>query len=209
MHKVYKRFSAVLGFAYWPRELVFYNTQSPRPPKSWQQKSVSHLSELIQNDVPLDHGNGECPAVNLSHLACEFPTDSKVESTYRHLQRFFQHVDLGSDWAAPLLVKMIGSGPNWHLCLDRKNWKISQRHVNFLVKALVTCRHRIPLMWSVLGRAGNSDTAQHIALMERYLSVFDVSTIKFLLADREFIGAQWLDFLHKNNVPFVICIKAN
>ena len=47
MHKVYKRSCAVLGFAYWPRELVFYNTQSPRPPKSWQQKSVSHLSELI------------------------------------------------------------------------------------------------------------------------------------------------------------------
>jgi hypothetical protein len=45
--------------------------------------------------------------------------------------------------------------------------------------------------------------------MERYLSVFDVSTIKFLLADREFIGAQWLDFLHKNNVPFIIRIKAN
>ena len=57
-------------------------------------------------------------AVNLSHLACEFPTDNKAESTYRRLQRFFQHVDLGSDWAAPLLVKMIGSGPSWHLCLD-------------------------------------------------------------------------------------------
>jgi hypothetical protein len=147
--------------------------------------------------------------VNLSHLACEFPTDSKVESTYRRLQRFFQHVDLGSDWAAPLLVKMIGSGPTWHLCLDRTNWKIGQRHVNFLVLALVTRRHRIPLMWSVLGRAGNSDTAQRIALMKRYLSVFEVSTIKFLLADREFVGAQWLDFLHKNNVPFVIRIKAN
>ena len=104
---------------------------------------------------------------------------------------------------------MIGSGPSWHLCLDRTNWKVGQHHVNFLVLALVTRRHRIPLMWNVLGRAGNSDTAQRIALMERYLSVFDASTIKFLLADREFIGAQWLDFLHKNNVPFVIRIKAN
>jgi hypothetical protein len=55
-------------------------------------------------------------------------------------------------------------------------------------------------MWSVLGRAGNSDTAQSIALMKRYLSVFEVSTIKFLLADREFIGAQWLDF-RNSQVP--------
>jgi hypothetical protein len=104
---------------------------------------------------------------------------------------------------------MIGPGTSWHLCLDRTNWKVGQRHVNFLVLAIATRRHRIPLMWSVLGRAGNSDTTQRIALMARYLSVFEVSTIKFLLADREFIGTQWLDYLHKNNIPFVIRIKAN
>ena len=89
---------------------------------------------------------------------------------------------------------MIGSGPTWYLCLDRTNWKIGQRHVTFLVLVLITRRDRIPLMWSVLGRAGNSDTAQRIALMERYLSVFEVSNIKFLLADREFIGVGHLCF---------------
>ena len=147
--------------------------------------------------------------VNLSHLACEFPSDSKVESSYRRPQRFLQHVDLGPNWAAPLLVKMIGPCTSWYLCLDRTNWKIGQHHINFLVLALVTRRHRIPLMWSVLDRAGNSDTAQRIALMKRYLSVFEVATIKFLLADREFIGEQWFNFLHKNNIPFVIRVKAN
>lgn len=146
--------------------------------------------------------------VNLSHLACEFPTDAKVESTYRRLQRFFQYVGLGPDWAAPLIVRMIGPGASWHLCLDRTNWKIGQRHVNILVLAIVTRRHRIPLMWSVLGRAGNSNTAQRVALMQRYLSVFKAGSIKFLLADREFIGAQWLDFLFKNNIPFIIRIKS-
>ena len=34
--------------------------------------------------------------VNLSHLACEFPSCALVERTYRRLQRFFQYVDLGS-----------------------------------------------------------------------------------------------------------------
>lgn len=32
--------------------------------------------------------------VNLSHLACERPTTALVASTYRRLQRFFQHVRL-------------------------------------------------------------------------------------------------------------------
>jgi uncharacterized membrane protein len=183
-------------------------------------KALTTLKKRLSPHLPLGNSRLEtmcflimgmvnARTVNLSHLACEFPTDTKVESTYRRLQRFFQHVDLGPDWAAPLLVKMIRPGPSWHLCLDRTNWKIGQRHVNFLVLALVTRCHRIPLIWSVLGRAGNSDTAQRIALMERYLSIFEVSTIKFLLADREFIGVQWLDFLHKNNIPFVIRVKAN
>lgn len=34
--------------------------------------------------------------VNLSHLASERQTTTKIASTYRRLQRFFQHVDLGA-----------------------------------------------------------------------------------------------------------------
>ena len=35
--------------------------------------------------------------VNLSHLAAERPGTTLVASTYRRLQRFFQHVRLGQD----------------------------------------------------------------------------------------------------------------
>ena len=34
--------------------------------------------------------------VNLSHLASERPSTALIASTYRRLQRFFQHVRLGS-----------------------------------------------------------------------------------------------------------------
>ena len=43
--------------------------------------------------------------VNLSHLACEFPTDSKVESTYRRLQRFFSMLTLARIGLPPCLSK--------------------------------------------------------------------------------------------------------
>jgi len=55
--------------------------------------------------------------------------------------------------------------------------------------------------------AGNCDTAQRIALLERYLSLFGASSIRALLADREFIGAGWLKFLCENNVPFAIRLR--
>jgi hypothetical protein len=52
--------------------------------------------------------------INLSRLADEFPSEAKIESINRRLQRFFQNVDLSLGWAAPLSVKMIEPGPSWH-----------------------------------------------------------------------------------------------
>ena len=47
--------------------------------------------------------------VNLGHVATETGRGVLVASTYRRLQRFFQHVRLGPDWAAPIVARLIGS----------------------------------------------------------------------------------------------------
>lgn len=147
--------------------------------------------------------------VNLSHIAAERPGRVSVASTYRRLQRFFQHVRLGDDWVVPLVVALIGSGPPWVLCLDRTNWKVGQRDVNFLVLAIATQRFRVPLMWTVLDHGGNSDTAERIALMKRYLALFSSDTVRILLADREFEGLEWMGFLASQGIPFAIRLKEN
>ena len=93
------------------------------------------------------------------------------------------------------------------LALDRTNWKLGSRDVNVLVLAVVTRRFRVPLMWVLLDHAGKSATAQRIALMERYLRLFGAASIEALLADRAFIGAEWMEFLIENNIPFAIRLK--
>ena len=147
--------------------------------------------------------------VNLSHLATERPGPAQVASTYRRLQRFFQHVRLGPDWAAPIAAELAGlpGSRAWYLVLDRTQWRIGSHEVNFLVLAAVTRRFRVPLMWTMIRGRGNSDTRQRIALMRRYLRRFDVSTIRLLLADREFVGHAWADFLCENNIPFAIRLR--
>ena len=55
--------------------------------------------------------------VNLSHISGEMPTQAKVESTCRRLQRFFQYVDPGEDWSARLVV-MIQPLPTGCVCLS-------------------------------------------------------------------------------------------
>jgi Transposase DDE domain len=145
--------------------------------------------------------------VNLSHIASERGAPVKVASSYRRFQRFFQYVTPKEDWAARLIVALLGLTGRWTLCLDRTNWKIGTKDVNILMLAVITRRHRVPLMWHLIDGAGSSSTAQRIELMERYLALFGAASIKTLLADREFIGSEWLHFLEKNSVPFVIRVK--
>lgn len=147
--------------------------------------------------------------VNLSHLASQFPGSALHASNYRRLQRFFQFVRLDTDTAARLVVRILNLVQPRLLALDRTQWALGSSEVNILVLAIVTRRFRVPLMWTLLDHRGCSNTAQRIALMERYVHLFGASSIKALLADREFIGTEWIEFLNENNIPFVIRLKEN
>jgi hypothetical protein len=145
--------------------------------------------------------------VNLGHIATAAGRSVLIASTYRRLQRFFQHVDLDPDWAAPILARLIGSEGPWTLALDRTTWKIGTRDVNYLVLAVITRRFRVPLFWTLLEGPGNSATASRIALMTRYLAHFPASSGRVLLADREFVGAEWLKFLNDSDIKFAIRLR--
>lgn len=184
------------------------------------RKAINTLTNKLSSHIALSKsrletlccmviGMASARTVNLTHLASEMPGEAQINSNYRRLQRFFQHVNLGGDWSARLVVDLLGLTGPWYLCLDRTNWKIGRRDVNFLVLAIATQRFRVPLMWTVLDKAGNSNTDERIALMKRFLAVLDVKKIKFLLADREFIGFKWMSFLVENNIPFAIRVKEN
>ena len=147
--------------------------------------------------------------VNLSHVASQFAGDAQISSSYRRLQRFFQYVRLEGDWLAVAVVKLMKIRPPLVLCLDRTNWKIGRRDVNILMLAVATRRLRIPLMWTVFDKAGASSQRERVELMRRYLVLFGPRSIAWLLADREFIGGQWIEFLLKNNIMFAIRVKEN
>ena len=173
-----------------------------RPHFSLSKTRIETLAVLL-----LGLANGR--TVNLSHLASQFPGSALHASNYRRLQRFFQFERLDADLSGPLIVRMLKlDGPKL-LALDRTNWKLGQGDVNIVVLAVVPRRFRGPLLWTLLDHGGTSDVGQRIALMERYLRLFGASSIKALLADREFIGAEWMKFLNKNNIPLAIRLKEN
>ena len=147
--------------------------------------------------------------VNLSHLASQFPG------------RRSAWVELPSSAA---LLPVRAAGQRHRRAAGRANaepqaaeasrarpyqLETGSCDVNVLVLAIVTRRFRVTLMWTLLDHAGNSATDMRIALMERYLRLFGAASIEALLADREFIGAEWMEFLIENNIPFAIRLKEN
>jgi len=163
----------------------------------------SRLETLAVLIVALVQGR----TVNLSHVASHFPGAAQHGSNYRRLQRFFQSIRLDQAVVAQLVVRMLNLSRPKCLALDRTNWKVGCKDINILMLAIVTRRFRVPLLWTVIDHQGSSNTGQRIELIQRYLSLFGVASIELLLADREFIGADWVNFLMENKIPFAIRVK--
>lgn len=142
-------------------------------------------------------------SVSLAELATGFGGQAKVESHYKRLQRFFRSFALDQDALARLLVRLVpvGDGP-WRLTMDRTNWQFGKTDINFLVLGIAYQGIALPVFWSVLDKPGNSDTAERIALMGRFLKVFGAGRIAALLADREFVGEDWFRWLQRQGIPF-------
>jgi hypothetical protein len=149
-------------------------------------------------------------SVSLAELATGFGGPAKVDSHYKRLQRFFRSFEIDPDSWARLLVRLVpvGDGP-WRLAMDRTNWRFGKTDINVLVLGIAYRGIAVPVFWSVLGKAGNSDTAERIALMERFLAVFGAERIAVLLADREFVGEAWFRWLQARRIPFHQRVKCD
>jgi len=92
------------------------------------------------------------------------------------------------------------------LAMDRTNWKIGKKNINFLTLALVYKGVAIPLMWICLDKQGNSNTKERIAFFKRFFEIIDRKQVAFLLADREFIGEAWFGYI-VNQIQVRIRVK--
>lgn len=184
-----------------------------------EKRTITALAENLGRHVELSKSRLEtlgmlmlgmisARTVNLANVAPERGAMGvAIASTYRRFQRFFQHVRLPADWAAPMIAGLAGGAEKRTLVLDRTNWKIGGKDVNILVLAVATRHSQAPLMWIVLDRPGNSGAPERIALIGRYIATFGKDSIGMLLGDREFIGETWFNYLIKEDIPFTIRLR--
>ncbi|WP_419601087.1 transposase, partial [Thiolapillus sp.] len=114
------------------------------------------------------------------------------------------------DDVAWFIMRLFGfTDSDYYLSLDRTNWKWGKININLLVLAVVYRGAAIPVYWLPLNKRGNSNSRERIALLKRFIDQFGRDPIKGILADREFIGDQWLGWLLEQKIPFTIRISNN
>lgn len=161
------------------------------------------LSKLVSSVIQLR-------SVNLSSLSLCFGGKAQSSSSFRRIQRFLAEICFPFDLLSRFLWDHFQGKDPTVLALDRTNWKFGKTNINILMLSICKEGYAIPLMWKVLGnKRGNSSQAERIALMERFESVIQTDQIIRLVADREFIGTQWLEWLDEHCFHFIIRIRAN
>ena len=145
--------------------------------------------------------------VNLSELSVAFPGLAKPESQYKRQQRFFRHFAMDYAVIAQLVIAVMAIPEPWVLAIDRTQWDVGNTTVNILTLGVVHEGIAFPLVWMLLDKAGNSNTAERIDLMEQFYALFPTVKIRCITTDREFVGGPWLSYLllapgNKLKTPF-------
>lgn len=99
--------------------------------------------------------------VNFFKVSAGFDTGSLASSCLRRIQRFMDDAEL------PILVSSfifnpLPAGGKLTLVMDRTNWKFGESNINILILGINYRNVTIPLMFRMLDKRGNSNTADRM-----------------------------------------------
>ncbi|MDR1054480.1 MAG: hypothetical protein LBL90_01335 [Prevotellaceae bacterium] len=142
--------------------------------------------------------------VSFCKLATEFEMPAKSGFALRRIQRFMAGYVLDSNLLARLIFKILPHEPPFKLAMDRTSWKFGKTNINVLTLAIAYDGVAFPILISMLDKRGNSHTQERVEIMNRHMELFGKETIDCSLADREFIGEQWIGWLNLNGIRYYI-----
>lgn len=168
----------------------------------WHKARLKFMARFVGSLLKLT-------TVNFSDLALALKPGVQASSNYRRIQRFMADFTFDFDAFGQLLLRLLPQKSGFTVSMDRTNWQFGETEINVLMIGI--CRGKVcfPVVWKLLGKAGNSNTDERIALTKRFLALVDPRDIHTFVADREFIGERWLGYLIGEKVPFSIRIRKN
>lgn len=168
----------------------------------WHQARIVFLAQFILALL-------RSRSCNFYRVAESFQSKAQTESSYRRIKRFFAGYTYCYEQLGKLILHWLNLS-SYTLCMDRTNWEFGCKHVNYLVVSIAWQGASIPIAWTCLDKqGGNSSTDERIAIMERVLTLIPATKIDGLLADREFIGQEWFQWLDQQGICCRLRVKSN
>lgn len=152
---------------------------------------------------------------NGKELALDLNAGVKSGSNYRRIQRFMSEFAFDFKAFGGFLLSLLPQKEGFLVVMDRTEWHFGSKPVNVLMIGFAYKGIAFPVLWKVLagkdgsGKEGSSSTAERKELFKRFLELVPSEKIRAFVADREFIGEEWIGFLNEREVPFVIRIRSN
>jgi len=144
--------------------------------------------------------------VNLTRIALLFNPESKHQSNYRSLQRFFKLFVIDYVEYMHFVLNQFPYKEKFYLVIDRTNWKFGRSPINILMLGIIYKRQCFPFCWELLDKGGSSSTTERKDILKRAIAVLGKDRILGLLGDREFIGVRWFKYLIDEGIEFHIRI---
>ena len=171
---------------------------------TWHEARIVCLTEMLRGILMSQ-------SINTARLAARMGGRVQFESHMQRMRRFL--ADQSFDWIVigRLMLRIAGVAgqKKFVVAVDRTNWDFGKTAVNFLVISVVVCGVGVPVVWTQLGKKGNSKTGERLDLLERFLKIVPATQITVFLADREFIGKAWFKALQKRRIPYAIRVRNN
>jgi hypothetical protein len=145
--------------------------------------------------------------ISLHQVTHLMPGNQNPEANRQQLRRCLDHEMTTPEAWTRAIAALLPKG-KWVLALDRTEWKRGTSTINLLVLAVVVHGCAVPLLWSTLANPGASDTQERKNLLGRFVALLGKERVRFVTADREFIGREWIGWLLEQGLAFRIRIKA-
>lgn len=202
-----------------------FTTHSIKNTKTSQEDKSSQLSSVLKVNI---ERNGskinkarlslismvilalcKVQTVSFHKLSLAFESKGQADSSLRRLQRFIAEFDLCSDLIAKIIFGLLPEKTNLKLVIDRTNWKFGKQNINIFMLGIAYRGVAFPLLFSMLDKQGNSNSQERIDLLKRFIMLFGKDCIDCIMADREFVGEEWIGYLNRENIRYYIRIRNN
>jgi hypothetical protein len=148
-------------------------------------------------------------SVCFEKLATGFDSKATKSSSLRRIQRFMASYVLDVDLISKLVFALLPHKPPYTLTMDRTNWQFGSTDINILAIGIVYQGVAFPLLFKLLPKRGNSNTQERIDIIDHFIQLFGKGAIKQLVADREFVGEKWMEYLNREKIKYHIRIREN